>query len=114
MKKLVLLMALVCLVMVGVNKPADAALDWHPVTVYAAGCGAGLAWCGIKFTQGSGTQSYRMYFYNDGIGTQNQLLATAMTALANGGQAAAVIDPDTAYNGQWLWYLSADTTQPAP
>ena len=112
MKKLVLLMALVCLVMVGVNKPADAALDWQSVSVVAAGSGGGFAWCGLKFNTTAGTpitKTYRFYFATGA--EQNQLLATAMTAMSNGGAAEAYFDPDTQTNYGFLQYLSADSTK---
>jgi hypothetical protein len=112
MKKLVLLMALVCLVMVGVNKPADAALGWTPVTVYAAGSGGGFVWCGIKFTQGAATVAYRMFFAAGP--DQNQLLATAMTAMANGGNGEVYFDPTIATDNSFIYYLSADNTKVGP
>ena len=116
MKKLVLLMALVCLVMVGVNKPADAALDWQPVSVFGAGTGGGYAWCKVKFIKVIGQtptpQFFTMYFLPDQ--NSNIFLATAMTAMSNGGGGRAYFDPDTAVNYQFLTYLEADNTITVP
>lgn len=101
MKKMVLIVALICLATLGVNHKALAAEDWQLCTVTGAGGGGTSTICYFSLTYQGNPVTRGAILDPD---RSKELLAVALTAMASGQKVKAWFDPANQPN-VWVGWM---------